>query len=138
MGDIPALSTIDEVLDVALLPAYKTNLLLSCFSTQTLQTVLSAGLTTAKLADHEQIIGALRARCRQLAVWCDLSRKCDFAGDCCARCEATRILGQIVTGVADNDVRIKLLEKGDTLTLDGTITILRTAETSQLQAAHLQ
>jgi hypothetical protein len=38
-----ALSTIDEVLDAAARPAYKTNQLKSCLSTTTLQAVLSAG-----------------------------------------------------------------------------------------------
>jgi hypothetical protein len=158
-----ALSTIDEVLDAGLRPAYKTNLLLSCFSIQTLQTVLSAGLSQAQLADHDQITGMLRTRCnagknrhiwrhqmalctqrpkqqadKRLCELRDVSRKCDIIGDCCAICEATSILGQIVTGVADNEVRIKLLEQGDTLTLNGAIAILRTAETSQLQAVNLR
>ena len=68
----------------------------------------------------------------------DISRKCDFGQDCCALCEPTRILGQLISGVADNTVRIKLLELGDALTLDQALTILRSAETSQLQAASLQ
>ncbi|KAK4006422.1 hypothetical protein OUZ56_011575 [Daphnia magna] len=117
------LSTIDEVLDAGLHPAYKP----TCY-----------GL----LADHDQISRMLRTRCNagknrhiwrhQMALctqrpnqqadnWLcelrDISRKCNFIGDCCARCEVTRILGQVVTGVADNEVRIKLLGQGDTLTL---------------------
>jgi hypothetical protein len=68
----------------------------------------------------------------------ELSRKSEYNGDCCARCESTRILGQIVSGVADKEVRIKMLEQGDAFTLDRAVTILRTAETSQLQAANLQ
>ena len=129
-----ALSTIDEALDVALRPAYKTNQLKSCLSTPTLQAVLSAGLTAAQLADHTSIINLLRTRCnagRNRHVWrhqfallaqlpnqtadnwlCslrDISRKCDFGVDCCANCEPTRILGQLIAGVADNAVRIKLL-----------------------------
>jgi hypothetical protein len=47
-------------------------------------------------------------------------------------------LGQLISGVADNSVRIKLLELGDALTLDQALTILRSAEKSQLQAASLQ
>ena len=158
-----ALSTIDEALDVALRPAYKTNQLKSCLSTPTLQAVLSAGLTAAQLADHTSIINLLRTRCnagRNRHVWrhqfallaqlpnqtadnwlCslrDISRKCDFGVDCCANCEPTRILGQLIAGVADNAVRIKLLEQGDALTLDQALTILRTSETTQLQAASLQ
>ncbi|XP_046653821.1 uncharacterized protein LOC124344350 [Daphnia pulicaria] len=158
-----ALSTIDEVLDAAARPAYKTNQLKSCLSTPTLQAVLSAGLTTVQLGDHEEIINLLRTRCnagRNRHVWrhqfalcfqlpnqsadnwlCslrDISRKCDFGQDCCARCEPTRILGQLISGVSDNAVRIKLLELGDALTLEQALTILRSAETSQLQAASLQ
>ena len=158
-----ALSTIDEVLDAAAQPAYKTNQLKSCLSTATLQAVLSAGLTAAQLADHVAIIDLLRTRCnacRNRHVWrhqfavcsqlpnqsadnwlCslrDLSRKCDFNQDCCGNCEPTRILGQIISGVEDNAVRIKLLEKGDGLTLDQAIAILRSAENSRLQAASLQ
>ena len=68
----------------------------------------------------------------------DVSRKCDFGLDCCALCEPTRILGQLIAGVADNAVRIKLLEQGDALTLDQALIILRTSETTQLQAASLQ
>ncbi|KZR99362.1 Uncharacterized protein APZ42_004799, partial [Daphnia magna] len=158
-----ALSTIDEVLDAAAQPAYKTNQLKSCLSTATLQAVLSAGLTAVQLADHVDIIDLLRTRCnagRNRHVWrhqfascsqfsnqsadnwlCnlrDLSRKCDFNQDCCGNCEPTRILGQVISGVEDNAVRIKLLEMGDALTLDQVITILRSAETSRLQAASLQ
>jgi hypothetical protein len=158
-----ALSTIDEVLDAAARPAYQTNQLKSCLSTATLQAVLSAGLTAAQLADHLEIINLLRTRCnagRNRHVWrhqfalCfqlrnqsadnwlynlrDISRKCDFGSDCCAHCEPTRILGQLISGVADNAVRIKLLELGNALTLDQALTILRSAETSRLQAASLQ
>ena len=158
-----ALSTIDEVLDAAARPAYKTNQLKSCLSTTTLQAVLSAGLTAAQLGDHDEIINLLRTRCnagRNRHVWrhqfaicfqlpnqsadnwlCslrDISRKCDFGQDCCALCEPTRILGQLISDVAENTVRIKLLELGDALTLDQALTILRSAETSQLQAASLQ
>ncbi|KAI9555009.1 hypothetical protein GHT06_020302 [Daphnia sinensis] len=147
-----ALSTIDEALDPAARPAYKTNQLKSCLSTPTLQAVLSAA-----------IIGLLRTRCNaghnrhvwrhQLALcfqvphqtadnWMcslrDLSRKCDFGQDCCADCEPTRILGQLIAGVVHNNVRIKLLEQGDALTLDPALTIIRTSETTQLQAASLQ
>ena len=43
-------------------------------------------------------------------------RKCDFGPDCCALCEPTRLLGQLISGVADNTFRIKLLELGYTLT----------------------
>ncbi|KAI9550593.1 hypothetical protein GHT06_004908 [Daphnia sinensis] len=158
-----ALSTIDEALDAALRPAYKTNQLKSCLSTPTLQAVMSAGLTAAQLKDHTAIIDLLRTRCnagRNRHVWrhqfavlyqlpnqtadnwlCslrDVSRKCDFSQDCCANCEPTRILGQLIAGVADNAVRIKMLEQGDALTLDQALTILRTAEATQSQAASLQ
>ena len=68
----------------------------------------------------------------------DVSRKCDFGLDCCALREPTRILGQLIVGIADNAVRIKLLEQGDALTLDQALLILSTSETTQLQAASLQ
>ena len=64
-----------------------------------------------------------------------ISRKCDFGENCFALGEPARTLGQLISGVVDNSVRIKLLELGDALTLDQTLTILRSAETSQLQAA---
>jgi hypothetical protein len=47
-------------------------------------------------------------------------------------------LGQLISGVADNTVRIKILRLGDALTLDQALTILRSAKKSQLQAASLQ
>ncbi|KZS04174.1 Uncharacterized protein APZ42_032919 [Daphnia magna] len=61
-----------------------------------------------------------------------------FGQDCCANCEPTRILRQLIAGVADNAVRIKMLEQGDALILDQALTILRTAEATQSQAASLQ
>jgi hypothetical protein len=42
-----ALSTIDSVLEDGERPAYKTNILLSCLSKETLQSVMSMGLTDA-------------------------------------------------------------------------------------------
>ena len=42
-----ALSTIDTVLDEDDRPAYKTNILLSCLTKETLQAVMSMGLTDA-------------------------------------------------------------------------------------------
>ena len=42
--------------------------------------------------------------------------------DCCANCEPTRILGQLIFGVESDDVRVKLLEQGATLTLDMALT----------------
>ena len=154
---------VDKVLDVAARPAYKTNQLKSCLSTATLQAVLSAGLTAAQLADHLAINDFLRTRCnagRNRHAWrhqfalcfqlpnqsadhwlCsfrDLSRKCDFGKDCYARFEPTRILGQLISGIEDNAVCIKLLELGDAITLDQALTILRSAESSRAQAAPLQ
>jgi hypothetical protein len=67
-----------------------------------------------------------------------VNEKSEYNSDCCAWCESTRILGQIVSGIADNVVRINMLEQGDALTSDRAVTILHTTETSQLQAANLQ
>ena len=47
-----ALSTIDTVLEKDDRPAYKTNILLSCLSKETLQAVMSMGLTDAQLASN--------------------------------------------------------------------------------------
>jgi hypothetical protein len=52
----------------------------------------------------------------------DLARRFEFATDCCANCELTRILGQLIFGVESDDVRVKLLEQGATLTLDMALT----------------
>ena len=157
-----ALSTIDSVLPEADRPLYKANTLLSCLSTSSLQTVLSMGLTDANLKDHEEIIKRLRERCnagRNCHVWrqkfashkqradqsvddwlCelrDLARKSDFGSDCCAACEPTRILGQVVYGVHDPNVRVELLKQGAALTLDQALTIVRTAEATSRQAANI-
>lgn len=67
----------------------------------------------------------------------DLSRKCEFEVGCCHLCETERLLGRIVNGVADNDVRIKLLEVGPNLSLDQAIVIVRTSEMSKLQAEQI-
>ena len=69
---------------------------------------------------------------------CDLTRKCEFAQDCCANCEPTRTLGQIVSGVYNDEVRVKLLERGATLTLDKALTLLCTAEASRMQSKNLK
>lgn len=68
----------------------------------------------------------------------DLARKCEFQTDSCARCEPTRILGQLIFGVESDEVRVKLLEQGDALTLDAALTILRTAEASNKQSINLK
>ncbi|KZR96021.1 Uncharacterized protein APZ42_009877, partial [Daphnia magna] len=158
-----ALSTIDSVLEDDERPAYKTNILLSCLSKETLQAVMSMGLTDAQMGDHEVVIQKLRERCnagRNRNVWrqqfalskqraneaadnwlCDLrdlARKCEFATDCCANCQPTRILGQVVYGVYDDEIRRKLLERGATLTLDQAIDILRVAEAASQQATNLK
>jgi hypothetical protein len=123
------------------------------------------GLTDAQLDDHKVVIGHLRSRCnavRNHHVWrqqfsakkqgaqqaaddwlCelrDLARKFEFETDCCARCEPTRILGQLIFGVGSDEVRVKLLEQGDELTLDAALTILRrpTAEASNKQSINLK
>ena len=58
--------------------------------------------------------------------------------DCCNKCEATRILGQLVHGVADDENRRKLLEVGDGLTLDDAVRIIRAAENAHQQASDLR
>ncbi len=68
----------------------------------------------------------------------DLARKWEFATDCCANCQPTRILGQVVYGVYDDEIRRKLLEKGVTLTLYQAIDILRVAEDASWQATNLK
>ena len=122
------------------------------------------GLTQAQLDDQTEIIACLRNRCnagRNKHNWCqrfsltkeaadqsaddwlcelrDLARKCEFATDCCARCEPTRILGQVVVVVFNDEVRVKiLLEQGAALTLDQALKILRTAESSAQQSTTLK
>jgi hypothetical protein len=157
-----ALSTIDTVLEADERPEYKTNVLLLCLSKETLQAVLSMGLDEDDLEDHEVIIQQLRDRCnagRNRHVWrqqfamkkqranesadnwlCELrelASKCEFLKDCCSKCQPTRILGQIVFGVYDDDVRRKLLKRGDKLKLDEAIDILRVAEAASTQAKNL-
>jgi hypothetical protein len=68
----------------------------------------------------------------------DLARKCEFATDCCANCEKTRILGQLIFGVESDEVRVKLLEQGATLSLDQALTFIRTAEASNKQSKNLK
>ena len=68
----------------------------------------------------------------------DIASKCEFNSDCCSQCEPTRIIGQIIFGVQDDDVRLKFLEKGANLTLDQEINTLRTAEATMKQAANLR
>ena len=124
-----ALSTIDTVLDEDNRLAYKRNILLSCLSKDTLQAVMSMGLTDAQLGNHETMIQKLRDRCnarrnrhvsrQQFALskqraneaadnlLCDLheiARNCEFAVDCCAHCQPTRILGKLVYGVYDDEI----------------------------------
>ena len=158
-----ALSTINTSLPQADRSLYTANILLSCLSKPTLRAICSMGLSDIELGDPDIIIGKLRERChagRNCHVWRqqfahrtqrekesadgwvtelrDLAQKCEFHSDCCNNCQDTRLLGQIIYGVYSDDVRKKLLQKGATLELDQAITILRTAEATQLQAAHLR
>lgn len=157
------LSTIDTALDQADRPKYKANLLKSSMSKATLAAILSSGLSAAELIDPVAIIAKLRERCnagRNHHVWrhtfalrkqrenelvddwlCDLrdiARKCEFANGCCAACEPTRILGQVVFGAFSDEDRRKLLEKGAALTLDDAVTTLRTTEAAAKQSANLR
>ncbi|KAI9557223.1 hypothetical protein GHT06_017045 [Daphnia sinensis] len=121
------------------------------------------GLSDIELGDPDIIIGKLRERCnagRNCHVWRqqfahrtqrekesadgwitelrDLAQKCEFDSDCCRNCQDKRLLGQIIYGVHSDDFRKKLLQKGAALELDQAIAILRTAEATHLQAAHLR
>ena len=158
------LSTIDEAYQPASgREEYKATQLLTCMSANTLNTVVNARLGDAAMKDSTLIIkyledlsnaGKNKHVRRQQFNSCvqrqglsidnwlcelrDLGRKCEFETGCCHLCEPERMLGQIIFGLADKDVRIKLLEVGPSLTLDQTIVIVRTSEMSRLQAEHLQ
>ena len=58
------LSNIIEALDAGRRPQYTADVLLSCFSPTTLQTVLSMGLTEDELKNHETILKKLKERCK--------------------------------------------------------------------------
>ncbi|KAI9550940.1 hypothetical protein GHT06_000605 [Daphnia sinensis] len=122
-----ALSTIDIVLDDDERPAYKTNILISCLSKETLQAVMSMGLTDAEMGNHETVIQKLRERCnagRNRHVW-----RQHFA-----------LSKQRANEAADNwlcDLR-DLARKCATLTLDQAIEILRVAEAASKQATNLK
>ncbi|EFX65726.1 hypothetical protein DAPPUDRAFT_264306 [Daphnia pulex] len=158
-----ALSTINTALPQGDRPEYIANIFLSCLSNATLKAVLTMGLTATELKDADVIIGKLRERWnagRNCHMWrqkfssCvqrdsessdswlsdlrDLARKNEFEKDCCAACQNTRILGQVVFGVFDDEVRRKLLERGATLNLDRALTTLRTAEATRLQASTIK
>jgi hypothetical protein len=95
---------------------------------------MSMGLTDAQMGDHEVVIQKLSERCnagRNRHVWrqqftlskqlaneaannwlCDLrdlARKCEIDTYCCANCQPTRILGQVVYGVHDDEILPHLL-----------------------------
>ena len=158
-----SLSTINTALPQPERPQYIANILLSCLSNSTLKAVLTMGLSATDLEDADVIIKKLQERCnagRNCHVWRqqfasrvqreaesidswlsdlrDLSRKCEFEKDCCAACQNTRLLGQMVFGVLDDDVRRKLLELGAKLTLEKAITIVRTAEATRLQSSNMK
>ncbi|KAK4024667.1 hypothetical protein OUZ56_010089 [Daphnia magna] len=117
----------DTALDTATHDLCKAHTLLSsaCHSLSS-DTIQAMGLTDAQLNGHAVIIMNLRSRCnancnrqqgdQQVADWLcelrDLARKCEFATYCCARCEPTRILGKLISGIYSDEVRIKLHEQG--------------------------
>jgi hypothetical protein len=68
----------------------------------------------------------------------ELASKCGLSEDCCSNCQPTRILGQIVYGVYDDDVRRKLLEQGDELKLDEAIDILSVSEAASTHEKNLK
>ena len=156
------LSTINTALPQADRKLYKAHTLLSCFSTATLQAVLSMGLTEDELRDDDAVIKKLKERCnagRNSHVWrqkfaqckqrenqavddwlCDLrdlARKCNFTEDCCNNCETTRILGQIIAGVYADEVRVDLLKK-EKLTLDDALNSARSYEEANSQATNIR
>ena len=61
-----------------------------------------------------------------------------FSADCCTNCEATRILGQIIRGVNQDDLQCKLLEKGESITLGSSAALLRNAEAAAKQSSNLK
>ena len=153
------LSNIDTAMEESLRPLYKAHMLLSCLSSEALHTVTSMGFTDTQLDSHTEVIAKLKLRCnagRTQHVWrqqfgakkqqpgqsaddwlCelrDLAKKSDFVSDCCANCQPTRILGQVIA----DEVRVKLLEVGATLNLDRALTILRTAEAAAQQSTTLK
>ena len=157
------LSNIDTGLESSLRLQYKANILKSCLSKNTLAAVLSSGLSKEQLEDPEKIMGMLRNRCnagknrhiRRMEFsqrvqrpnelvddWlCDLrdsARKCEFSADCCADCEPSRILGQIIHGVNQEELRSKLLEMSEIITLESAISLLRTVEAASTQSSDLK
>ncbi len=119
-----SLSTINTALPQAQRPEYIANILLSCLSNATLKAVFTMGLSATDLVDADVIIKKLQERGnagQNCHVWRqqfaylvqrdsesvenwlgdlrDIARKCEFEKDCCAACQNTRLLGQIVFGV---------------------------------------
>ena len=157
------LSTIDEGVAAHAREQYKATLLLSSLAPNTLNAVVNARLGDAAMASSTLILQYLEDRCnagKNKHVWrqqfsaciqrpnlsvdswmCELreiARKCEFATGCCHLCEPERILGQIIFGLADNEVRVKLLEVGPGLTLDHAVNVMRTLEMSKQQAEQIQ
>lgn len=120
-------------------------------------------MSAANLLSSGEIIKTLKERCnagRNRHVWrkqfsarvqrehetiddwlCDLrsiSSKCEFGADCCAACEPTRILGQLVFGVRSDDNSKALLKLGAGLQLDTAVTTLRLSESATRQSTTLR
>lgn len=158
-----SLSNIDESMPVHLRSAYKAKILLSCMAPDTLEEVSNAGLGPAAMADHAQILAHLQQRadsgknrhtwrlqfrrCVQtpnasadswLCELRDLSRKCEWHIDCCARSEQGQLLGQIMFGAADADAQLDFSKAGDGLTLEQAIVILKALESAKQQVVLLQ
>lgn len=157
------LSNIDEDLEQARRAQYKADVLISCLSPTTLHTVMSMGLTANELKDHAVIITKLEERCkagRNQHVWrhqfhlkrqlanqsfddylCelrDIGSKCSFETGCCGHCLPARLLDQIVVGVEDDDLRVKLIEKAGALTLDNAIQLAQAMEASSKSVSSLR
>ena len=157
------LSTINTALPAGERKEYRASTLKSCLSTSALQAVLSMGLTEDELKDDKEIVAKLKERCnsgRNKHVWrqkfatskqrsnqsiedwlCelrDLATKSDFSSDCCHRCEETRILGQLVTGVFSDVDRRDMLKEGDALNLKDALIFVRTMEAAGKEANNLR
>lgn len=156
------LSTINEIVPAIEQPRYKADMLMTCLSQTTFKIIKSSGLTAEQLRDPAEIIEALKTRCnagKNKNVWrvqftqrkqqkgesfddwlCDLralSQKCEFAKNCCALCETARMLDQILAGVYSEEHRCKLFEKGDTLSYNEAVTLLRTLENAANQSTSI-
>ena len=158
-----SLSNIDESMLPALREPYKARLLLSSMAPNTLDEISNADLGPVVMSDSKSILAHFEQRCNSgknrhtwrlqfrrcvqranssadswLCELRELSRKCDWHVDCCAKSEQGQLLGQIMFGTADPDAQLDFSKAGEGLTLDQAITILRALESAKQQVALLQ